>query len=348
MSVTDVAARAGVSIATVSRVMNNSRRVNPQIAEQVRKAMVELNYTPQRGRRRNMPRQGELEEGTLAIVCVGQNSRGWLGVPVIGAAVAAVSKAAGELGLAVAITELLDPGTPNPILRRRDVRGALALLPGVPRRDVTDQLIRTLPTVRIMGGQLAPADIDHVTTDNNAVGYMAATHLAEIGCRRVAVVTTAPSWQFIKLRRAGFEAAVEDLGLPCLHIDFSQLPRTYDEYLSMHAQVDQLMAAGVDGVFVTRDEEAVELYRVLAEKGLRPGHDLKVVSCDNDAVRLGSLTPRPVSIDLSLEEIAIHAVRRLNWRIKHPKAPPVRTLVRPQIIARSSAVSDTLSASDKG
>lgn len=331
MSVTDVAARAGVSIATVSRVLNNSRRVNPQIAEQVRKAIVELNYSPQRMRRRNGAREGDIVEGTLAVVCVGQNSRGWLQVPVIAAAVAAVSKAAEGQGLAVTITELLAPDAVNPILRRKDVLGALALMPGVPDKAASDQIVRMLPTVRIMGGQLAPTEIDHVTTDNNAVGYMAAGHLVEHGCKRLAFVTSAPSWQFLRLRRAGFRAAADDAGVFCHIPDHTRLPITYEDYVSLSAQLDQIVDLKVDGVFVSRDEEAVELYRLMATRGIVPGRDLRIISCDNDPVRLGALSPRPVSIELGLEEIAQHAVRRLIWRAKHPKAPPVRILVRPQI-----------------
>lgn len=328
---TDVAARAGVSIATVSRVLNNSRRVNPQIAEQVRKAMVELNYSPQRVRRRNTWREGETVEGTLAVVCVGQSSRGWLQVPVIAAAVAAVSKAAEAQGLAVAITEMLSPDAVNPILRRKDVVGALALIPGVPDKAVSDQIVRMLPTVRIMGGQLAPTEIDHVTTDNNAVGYMAGTYLVERGCKRLAFVTAAPSWQFLRLRRAGFRAAAEDTGVFCHVPDYATLPITHEKYVALPPQLDQILEHKVDGVFVSRDEEAVELYRLMAARGMTPGVDLQIISCDNDPIRLASVSPRPVSIELGLEEIAHHAVRRLIWRAKYPKAPPVRILVRPHI-----------------
>jgi LacI family transcriptional regulator len=69
VSVTQIAARAGVSIATVSRVLNNTRRVNPDIAEQVRKAMTDLRYSPRLPRRR----KGAIdtERKRIAIVSLG-------------------------------------------------------------------------------------------------------------------------------------------------------------------------------------------------------------------------------------------------------------------------------------
>src|SRR6266496_3989915 len=68
VSVTQIAARAGVSIATASRVMNNNRRVSPELVEQVRKAMTELRYSQQDARRR---RNRATRHKTIAIVSLG-------------------------------------------------------------------------------------------------------------------------------------------------------------------------------------------------------------------------------------------------------------------------------------
>jgi DNA-binding LacI/PurR family transcriptional regulator len=86
------------------------------------------------------------------------------------------------------------------------------------------------------------------------------------------------------------------------------------------------------GLFVTRDEETVHVYPLLRQAGLEPGRDVVVVSCDNEAVRLSTLSPRPASIDLGSAEIARHAVRRLSTRMKLRNEPPVRILVNPHLV----------------
>jgi DNA-binding LacI/PurR family transcriptional regulator len=86
------------------------------------------------------------------------------------------------------------------------------------------------------------------------------------------------------------------------------------------------------GLFVSRDEETVHVYRLLRENGVEPGRDVVVISCDNEFVRLSTLHPRPATIDLQAAQIARHAVRRLGARIKHRDEPPVRILVNPHLV----------------
>jgi len=89
---------------------------------------------------------------------------------------------------------------------------------------------------------------------------------------------------------------------------------------------------GPTGLFVSRDEEVVAVYRLARERGLEPGRDLVVISCDNDQIRLSMLHPRPASIDLGAAEIAQRAVQRLARRIKHRNESPVRLLTMPRLI----------------
>lgn len=346
MSVFDVAARAGVSIATVSRVLNNSRRVNPEIAAQVKKAAEELKYTPQRVRSKTNKPERELKGGTIAVVSVGQESSGWFEVPVIAGSISAFSRIATQNGLSLTITEMPEPDEVSPALKRKDVVGAIAFVSGALHEKALTKLAQTIPTVRVLGGQFAPPEIDHVTVNNNAIGYLAAQHLLEQGCRKLAFLTVAPSWYFLRLRAHGFAVGAAEM-TSGTHPEHSG-PRTIIEidpadggtgadFNKVPKLIDILLASGCDGVFVPRDEETVAVYRELNRRGIVVGKDIKVVSCDNDAVRLSILDPRPPSIDLGVREIAHNAYRRLSWRIRHPHAPAVRILVTPRLIAHDDA-----------
>src|ERR1017187_9345394 len=97
MSVVQIAKHAGVSIATVSRVMTNSRRVQPEIAEKVRTAIQELGLPPRqiRNRERRADAKGRLAK-TIGIITLGQEYRAWFSDPVIASVIAEITQAAAE------------------------------------------------------------------------------------------------------------------------------------------------------------------------------------------------------------------------------------------------------------
>ena len=114
MSVAIIARRAGVSIATVSRVLNNSPRVNPQTARLVREAAQQINYDPTKVRRG--PRLGgraasERKTLTLGVIAIGRReSENWLSrSPLYNAVITAITRAA-ALKLAELGHEVAGPG----------------------------------------------------------------------------------------------------------------------------------------------------------------------------------------------------------------------------------------------
>src|SRR5262245_27381636 len=125
MSVSRIAEKAGVSIATVSRVLNNSRPVNPKIAEQVRRAMKELDLSPRQRRTRS---RGSDRHSTVAIVSLGQSYRGWFELPVIAGVVAELSRAAQDHHMGILMAEMPDPQQLSPVLRRPEVDGAIVFM----------------------------------------------------------------------------------------------------------------------------------------------------------------------------------------------------------------------------
>jgi LacI family transcriptional regulator len=338
VSVTQIAARAGVSIATVSRVLNNTRRVNPEIVAQVRKAMTDLRYAPRAPRRRKSA-NGDTDRKRIAIVSLGGPYRDWFDMPVMASVVAEITRAAQADHLAVLMTEMPDPTRLTPILRQREIDGALVFIHSTWDASAAGLLAQQLPVVRVMGGQLAPAETDHVGPDNNAIGYLAASHLAARGCRDIAFVTAQPTWDFNKLRAQGFAAGGQKLGVKTTayvvgeNAELAEIcgPETR-RFRGLAPLIDELVARRPHGVFVSRDEELVTVYRLLADHDIRPGRDIEVVSCDNENVRLSMLDPRPASIEIGTAELAFRAVRRLEGRMKHPDEPPVRILVTPRLV----------------
>ena len=340
MSVARIAEKAGVSIATVSRVINNSRRVNPQVAEQVRRAMEELQLPTRQIRRRSRGRSDR--NPTIAIVSIGQGYRDWFEVPVIAGVVGELTRAAQDLHMGVLMAEMPDPNQISPVLRRTEVDGAVVFISSDFTTKAATMLHQQMPVVRVMGGQLAPVEIDHIGPDNNAVGYVAGQYLLEQGLRELGYLSTKPAWDFSKLRAQGFMAAAQGAGvMPAMYLQEDHHP-VATGFFGPHVVVEKELAdliarvakgrKGKLGLFVSRDEEAVHVYRLLRDIGVEPGKDVMIVGCDNEEVRLSTLHPRPASVDLGATEIARYAVRRLAQRIKQKDEPPARILVNPRLV----------------
>src|SRR5256885_10521345 len=160
MSIVTVAKRAGVSIATVSRVINGLDNVRGETAEQVRGAMKELGYPPPRvkrgpksGRRRALSQV--LPSGQIAVLTLG-GVQNWLTLPVMASVVAGITRPAEELDVWAVLDEMPDPGQLSPIFRRREVNGAVVFC-APPGSNISDlaELNPYLPMVWVQGGESA-------------------------------------------------------------------------------------------------------------------------------------------------------------------------------------------------
>jgi LacI family transcriptional regulator len=345
MSIVAVAKRAGVSVATVSRVINDLNNVRAETVEQVRAAMQEIGYKPPRikrgpkgGPRRVVP--ACFRTGQFAILTLG-GFQGWLGMPVMASVVTGITRAAKELDLRPVLDEMPDPEALSPILRRREVDGAIVFfMSGLPM-DKLMHVREHLPVVWAMGGEGGPSHVDHVSADNLGIGHLAAEYLARQGRRHLAYITNEPDWQIMRLRGHAFASAGCDAGLGVTSYIVGTNAHSLDAYGrgariadSLERAIDQLAAANPrpTGLFIPTDLLTTRIYPLLIQRGIQPQRDIHIVSCDNEEERLSMLSPRPASIEIRGEEIGRWAVRQLVQRLQRPDDPCTRVQVAPRLV----------------
>jgi DNA-binding LacI/PurR family transcriptional regulator len=345
MSVTRIAKIAGVSVATVSRVLNNHPTVRPETAEQVRRVIEDLRYrvpAVRRGPRNG--RRGAWRTGNIAVLAAGELDHTDFRIPLFAAALSGVLEAARSMELNVLIDDVPSARDVPAAVRNRDIDGALLLLAasshGMP--EVIAALRRHVPVVRVMGESLGVTEVDHVGPDNAAVGRLAYDYLRLRGCEEVAFVTAFPGWDINRTRALGFAAgARRDAPVPTMYI-VSADPLESDYYGgrvvrcgTLEELTDRLASASPrhSGLFISRDRDTAQIYPLLRERHIKPGTDVQVVSCDNDEVLLSVLDPRPASIDLCPDEIGRRALIRLAARMRRSDEPAFRMLVYPKLVA---------------
>ena len=177
---------------------------------------------------------------------------------------------------------------------------------------------------------------DRVQPDHHAIGQMAADYLLERGHRRLAYLNPDTTLPIYRHRLTAFRSAAEAAGVST-HVYASK----GIEDLNLEAQhlVAQWMASSdrPTALFVPVDRVTLFIYRHLERRGVTPGKDVDIISCDNEKQLLSLMNPPPASIDLNREMIARLAVERLLWRMRNGvSSPSVVTAVSPTLMARET------------
>lgn len=328
----DVAARAGVSVKTVSNVVNGYMHVAPATRARVEAAIAELGYRPNLFAR-------SLRGGRSGIIALAIPE---LQVPYFAELAQCVVKEAAARGFTVLIDQTEGIADHERLvmdgIRDHLIDGLIFSPLALGSRELARQRRDQTPLVLLgerVGGELA----DHVAIDNVGAAREAVLHLAGQGRRRVAAVG---AQRFVRgetahVRLAGYRAGLEEAGLPWD-------PGLVAEAPSFHrAEGAGAMARLLDGparpdaVFAFNDLLALGALRACHDRGVRVPDDIAVVGFDDiDDGRYS--VPSLSTISPDKEEIARTAVGFLVSRLGGNAGSPAREVVaRHRLVVRESS-----------
>ncbi|MEM7755754.1 MAG: substrate-binding domain-containing protein [Planctomycetota bacterium] len=272
-----------------------------------------------------------MSTGAVGLLMVGTDAM-LVRAPVTAAVLHGAEQALAEHGYNMIVGQVGAEGRLPPNVERGQIDGLL-VHGYAPPPKVRERLAR-FPSVWLLS-QRAHRGYwgDRVTPDNEAIGRLAAEHLCARGHTHVAYLYFSATHMGFRARCESFVETAEELGARVDVVGEASIrPRPFGSKEDFGVEetdrvVDSLLALRPlpTGLFVPRDRLTVKLYRALRDRGLEPGRDLEVMSCDNEPI-LEALDPRPASIDLRADLIGRRAVDQLLWRLEHPNEP-VRTVV---------------------
>ncbi|MBX5459219.1 MAG: LacI family DNA-binding transcriptional regulator [Thermogemmatispora sp.] len=327
-TIAEIAARAGVSIPTVSRVLNNRPDVAPATRERVERVIREAGYV--RSRVANALRRGS--SGIIDLVVPDLDS------PYYFEIIRGVEEVLERTELRMALSTTHDESRRERQWLRQVIEGAtdgaiLVLAQG--QSDRLDELRRhRIPFVVVdHRGELGP-DVPSVGATNWAGGRAATEYLLSLGHRRIAIIAGWPNLRCSQDRIAGYRAALEEAGLPIepelIRPGEFRQQTGYDQTCALLALPQPPTA-----IFAGSDLQAMGVYAALRAHGLRVPDDVSVVGFDDVPIAT-MVSPTLTTIRQPLAEMGRMATTMLLRLIAGEPLDSMRIELATSLVVRES------------
>jgi LacI family transcriptional regulator len=332
----DVAQVAGVSIKTVSRVVNHQNEISDTTRQRVQAAIDRLHYRPNI-LARSLIRQ---RSHTLAVMA-------W-GIDYFGPSrtLVGIEQEANELGYSLFLS-LINQPTDNPeqildnLISRR-VEGIICAIPEVGNnRDwVKNSHLDHTPPLIFLSMESRPG-ISVVAIDNRNGAKQAVQHLVNEGKRRIGIITGPMAWWEARERYIGWREALQEAGLkPSASMEYQS-----DDWSSVNGErgMRALLEScpDLDAVFASNDQIALGAMGIAHQLGRQIPQELAIVGFDN-MPESAFFWPPLTTIYQQLIDVGRIAVKNLHQMIISRRAEsdvlqPVCTILRPELIVRASS-----------
>lgn len=327
-TIRDVASKAEVSIATVSRVVNSNRPVHPDIRERVLKAVEELDYRP------NYLARGLRQRTTCMIgMIIPDNSNPFY---------AEVARAIEDAGFAAGYSVILC----NSDLSYEKQQAYLDVLlshkvDGVIFIDIENVIPKGLERIQAehtpfihLNTDTFISTVDQIMVDNHHGGYLAGQYLLRLNHRHIGCINFSKSYAHESSRIVGFRQALAEGGIELTAEDLAAGNGRYEDgYKAMQELLHRL--PDLTAVFVFNDLMALGAMNAIRAQGLRVPEDISVIGFDN-IFYASAFEPGLTTIAQPIVAIGQECITQLLERIHLPEKPPTHIKLPVELIERSS------------
>lgn len=340
VTIRDIAELAGVSIATVSRVINNDQihRVTPGTAKKVLDAIVALNYSPNENARnlRNMrpSERTSLNIGVLLTSVTDSYDDNFFHDILMG-----IQSEAATSGHTIRFTHSLNASAPKLIeeyLKTFSVDGVILL--GRMNEDLLYLVRKNTRHLIYAGLNPVNQNFDEVFCNGLQCAKTAVRYLASCGYKRIGYIGTAvasgSSMLINEYRYDGYISAMNELGFPLIRDYIIDTPLSAE---LAYTNVNLRLAKGglPQAYFCANDICAVGVLKALKERKIKVPQDVAIISIDDiDAAALAN--PALTTIHIPRHEIGIYSVRILSDQIETRRKYPIRVELPYHLIVRRS------------
>src|SRR5579875_371505 len=328
VSLKDIAARAGVSFQTVSKVLKGKGSVSPETRAEILQIAEQLGYVP------NAVAQSLVRKHTGTIGIVASDFSDY----VLAQLVVAAEREARRQGQCAIVGSIAQDGSDIEryihLLLERRVDGILLAASQCEQNPNIATLLRgplpVVSTFHVPGGSFVT-----VGSSNTTVGLLATQHLLTLGHRRIGMIT-GPSWRrATQSRLRGYQRALAEANIP---YDPALVEESDWEVEGGYAATMRLLKRVPDltALFVQNDMMAIGTLSALHEQGVRVPQDCAVVGCDDIPLAAHTIPPL-TTIHLPYYETGETAMRLLLDIVSGRVTEPERILLPVYLVNRMSS-----------
>ncbi|MBO8169610.1 MAG: LacI family DNA-binding transcriptional regulator [Thermoanaerobacteraceae bacterium] len=328
VNIKEVAKRANTSIATVSRVINNSSNVKEETRQKVLKAIKELNYQP-------LTRQPVVRENQFIGLVVPDVSN-----PFFGKMARGLADAAGKFGYSIILCNIdgICGGEDDYLLDLIENRVDGVIYASSHRiREVIKRAKQKKVPLVMLDREIKYTDINTVTIDNNYGAFLATEHLISLGHKKIAFIGGPKNFQISEQRRIGYEKALEKYGL------------SYDEEL-VYAGIFTMESGfkamkrlledkkNFSALIAANDLMAIGAINCLSQHGISVPDDVSVVGFDDISIA-STMEPKLTTVAYPIERISERSLELLMKQISNEDVSPEKITLFPKLAVRGSTKS---------
>lgn len=344
IGIKDVAKKAGVSISTVSHVLNETKPVSDSLRKRVMDAVEELHYEV------NMVAKG-LKSGRTHNIAVVVNSLTSTFFPPL---LQSIQGDADRLGYTVTVF-----ATGGDLNKEKQLIQTLKTLwiDGIILSSCADTAdpanapyLEELTSLEINGHPIPlicieselNTKLDAVIVDDKDGTFRAFNHLYDIGRRNIAYIAGPFAYNTGKLRKEGYLTSLKKYNLPFnskLVLEGNYTP------VSGYECMKAMLSSGetIDGLIAGNDQMAIGAMRAIMDKGLKIPEDIAVVGYDDN---FPASLVQMSSINIPKEEMGKMALELLMRRIENPGASRMLISLNGDLVVRNSTIAGTESTWD--
>lgn len=328
-SLKDVAKKAGVSIATVSRVLNNNPNVNPEIVSKVKKIIKSLNYRPNRVAQRLRVKDGNRKLIGLLVPDI-QN-------PFYVEVIRGVEEIAHRNDYAVLMGNFAQEEEKHDMYLNLMISESVDGLIVAPTHEKDSKVIGLIkngfPIVCVDRG-ISDLEVDVVLVDNHKGAYDAVKHLIKAGHRKIAYLAGLQTIPTTIQRQQGFEEALKENNIP-IRSEFIKFGDSKQESGQKLARELLLMKDPPTAFFTGNNLITLGALETIHNMNLKIPDQVAIVGFDDMPWSI-SLNPPLTAVSQPGYEIGKRATNMLLNRIAEPDRPHAKVVLRTKLIIRNS------------
>jgi LacI family transcriptional regulator len=334
----DIATAAGVSIATVSMVLNDNPRISAATQQRVRRIVQRMGYQPLHAAQVLAARKSTVLAVLVPAMPPTGEQRSTLSDAYFAELIGGICERAATLGHTVQLERV----TPDFIKRKNHLAlldkravGGLLLVGSTDQAAFIDEFDPTLHPVVVVDNRIERTDVDDVGCDYRGGTQQAMNYLMQLGHRRIGLINSAASGRNVRDSSSVYRAMMTEQGIRPSEgyiVDGQSTEsggaEAAEKLLRRHGDVTAILAAS--------DTMAIGAMHAALKIGKSVPRDLSIVGMDN--LRHGAfMNPALTSVQLPLHACGARACQRLIERMNGDRSEAVHDRLATHLILRSSA-----------